>query len=130
MFREIRIKATNGLLVLLFGLVLEAGAAAGFVLAVRGREPVWAAAFFAGFVLLAIALGGLLTVSPNEAKVLTLFGRYVGTVRDAGLWWGNPFYAKRRVSLLVRNFETSKLKVNDSHSNPIEIARTATRRPS
>jgi regulator of protease activity HflC (stomatin/prohibitin superfamily) len=65
---------------------------------------------------------GLFTVNPNEAKVLTLFGRYVGTVRDAGLWFANPFYAKKKISLRVRNFETTKLKVNDNHSNPIEIA--------
>jgi regulator of protease activity HflC (stomatin/prohibitin superfamily) len=69
-----------------------------------------------------IMMIGLFTVSPNEAKVLTLFGRYVGTVREAGLWYANPFYAKKRISLRVRNFETAKLKVNDNHSNPIEIA--------
>jgi regulator of protease activity HflC (stomatin/prohibitin superfamily) len=61
-------------------------------------------------------------VNPNDAKVLTLFGRYIGTVREAGLWFANPFYAKKRISLRVRNFETAKLKVNDNHSNPIEIA--------
>ncbi|MEP7348306.1 MAG: SPFH domain-containing protein, partial [Gemmatimonadaceae bacterium] len=60
-------------------------------------------------------------MNPNDGKVLSLFGKYVGTVRDQGLWWANPFYSKKRVSLRVRNFETTKLKVNDSHSNPIEI---------
>ena len=58
---------------------------------------------------------------PDRA-VLTLFGKYVGTVREAGLWFANPFFAKKRISLRVRNFETTKLKVNDNHSNPIEIA--------
>jgi regulator of protease activity HflC (stomatin/prohibitin superfamily) len=72
-------------------------------------------------VVVSIGFGGLFTVNPNEARVLTLFGRYVGTVRDAGLWFANPFYAKKRISLRVRNFETTKLKVNDNHSNPIEI---------
>jgi regulator of protease activity HflC (stomatin/prohibitin superfamily) len=75
----------------------------------------------AGIVLL-IALGGFFTVAPNEGKVLQFFGRYVGTVRDAGPRWTNPFYSKRGVSLRVRNFESSKLKVNDLDGNPIEIA--------
>jgi regulator of protease activity HflC (stomatin/prohibitin superfamily) len=75
----------------------------------------------AGIVLL-IALAGFFTVAPNEGKVLQFFGRYVGTVRDAGPRWTNPFYSKRGVSLRVRNFESSKLKVNDLDGNPIEIA--------
>jgi len=74
-----------------------------------------------GIVLL-ICLGGFFTVAPNEGKVLQFFGRYVGTVRDAGPRWTNPFYSKRGVSLRVRNFESSKLKVNDLDGNPIEIA--------
>ena len=65
---------------------------------------------------------GLFMVQPNEAKVLTLFGSYSGTVRDAGLRWANPFLAKRSVSLRIRNFESEKLKVNDLHGSPIEIA--------
>jgi len=74
-----------------------------------------------GIVLL-VCLGGFFTVAPNEGKVLQFFGRYVGTVRDAGPRWTNPFYSKRGVSLRVRNFESSKLKVNDLDGNPIEIA--------
>jgi regulator of protease activity HflC (stomatin/prohibitin superfamily) len=69
-----------------------------------------------------ILLGGLLIVNPNEAQVLQLFGTYVGTLRDQGFRWVNPFTSKRRISLRVRNFETSKLKVNDLDGNPIEIA--------
>jgi len=72
--------------------------------------------------VLLICLGGFFTVAPNEGKVLQFFGRYVGTVRDAGPRWANPFYSKRGVSLRVRNFESSKLKVNDLDGNPIEIA--------
>ena len=71
---------------------------------------------------LLVCLGGFFTVAPNEGKVLQFFGRYVGTVRDAGPRWTNPFYSKRGVSLRVRNFESSKLKVNDLDGNPIEIA--------
>lgn len=69
-----------------------------------------------------ILLAGLFTVHPNQGVVLQLFGRYVGTVRSAGLRWSNPFYSKKPISLRSRNFETSKLKVNDRDGNPIEIA--------
>lgn len=77
-------------------------------------------------VVLAVAgifgLTGLFTVSPNEAKVLQLFGNSMGTVREPGLRWVNPFYTKRGLSLRVRNFESERLKVNDLAGNPIEIA--------
>jgi len=65
---------------------------------------------------------GFFQVQPNQGQVLQLFGRYAGTARDEGLRWTNPFYAKRSLSLRVRNFESSKLKVNDFDGNPIEIA--------
>ncbi len=65
---------------------------------------------------------GLFTVEPNEAKVLQLFGTYKGTVRQQGLFFANPFFSKKRITLRARNFETQHLKVNDKHSNPVEIA--------
>jgi regulator of protease activity HflC (stomatin/prohibitin superfamily) len=67
-------------------------------------------------------LFGLFMVQPNNAVVLQLFGRYVGTTREEGLRWANPFYSKRPISLRVRNFESSKLKVNELEGSPIEIA--------
>jgi regulator of protease activity HflC (stomatin/prohibitin superfamily) len=67
-------------------------------------------------------LKGFFQVAPNEGQVMQLFGKYAGTVRIEGLRWTNPFFTKRRVSLRVRNFESNKLKVNDSDGNPIEIA--------
>jgi regulator of protease activity HflC (stomatin/prohibitin superfamily) len=72
----------------------------------------------------AVGLGfaGLTPVNPNEARALVLFGHYAGTVRTQGLQWVNPFTVRRRISVRVRNFETSKLKVNDHDGNPIEIA--------
>lgn len=69
-----------------------------------------------------LLLKGLFQVAPNEGQVLQLFGKYAGTVRHEGLRWTNPFYSKKRLSLRVRNFESGKLKVNDSDGNPIEIA--------
>ena len=74
------------------------------------------------FALEPLLLKGFFQVAPNEGQVLQLFGKYAGTVREAGLRWTNPFYTKQRISLRVRNFESSKLKVNDSDGNPIEIA--------
>jgi hypothetical protein len=73
-------------------------------------------------VIVAIFWAGFFMVHPNEAKVLQLFGKYVGTLHDAGLKWANPFYSKTAVSTRVRNFESGKLKVNDSRGSPIEIA--------
>jgi regulator of protease activity HflC (stomatin/prohibitin superfamily) len=65
---------------------------------------------------------GVFVVNPNEGRVLQLFGDYVGTASTAGLRWANPFYTKKRISLRVRNFASTKLKVNDLEGNPIEIA--------
>jgi len=73
-------------------------------------------------VIVAIFWAGFFMVHPNQAKVLQLFGKYTGTVHEPGLKWANPFYSKTAVSTRVRNFESSKLKVNDSRGSPIEIA--------
>ncbi len=67
-------------------------------------------------------LCGVYTIQPNQAAVLSLFGKYVGTVKDPGLRWNNPFYAKKKVSQRVRNFESGRLKVNELDGSPIEIA--------
>ncbi len=69
-----------------------------------------------------ILMGGLFVVNPNEGRVVQLFGKYVGTARQPGLRWVNPFTTRKRVSQRVRNFESGKLKVNDRDGNPIEIA--------
>ncbi|MCU1233290.1 MAG: hypothetical protein JWP63_1257 [Candidatus Solibacter sp.] len=92
---------------------------------------IWAVAAENGYAILAaivvfavdmICLAGFAVVNPNEAKVVQLFGVYQGTIKTQGFWWVNPFTRRRRVSLRVRNFESSKLKVNDQDGNPIEIA--------
>ena len=89
------------------------GAHAGSLLQVLG------AAFT--ILVLAISLGGFFVVEPNQSTVLLLFGNYRGSERRPGLWWTNPFMTKKRVTMRVRNFESSKLKVNDHDGNPIEI---------
>jgi regulator of protease activity HflC (stomatin/prohibitin superfamily) len=85
-------------------------------------QPLSAAPAAIAIALLAFLSKGFFQVQPNQGQVMQLFGRYAGTVREEGLRWTNPFYAKRAVSLRVRNFESGKLKVNDSDGNPIEIA--------
>ncbi len=67
-------------------------------------------------------IGGLYKVEPNQSAVLSLFGKYIGTTRTPGLRWNNIFFAKKKISLRVRNFESGRLKVNDSGGSPIEIA--------
>jgi len=72
--------------------------------------------------VLGVLFGGLFVVNPNEAKVLQLFGKYVGSAKEPGLRWANPFYMKKKVSLRAVSFESGKLKVNDLDGNPVEIA--------
>jgi regulator of protease activity HflC (stomatin/prohibitin superfamily) len=79
------------------------------------------AAVVVGLVAL-LCLCGLYMVEPNQSAVVSLFGKYVGTVKDNGLRWNNPFYSKKKVSQRVRNFESGKLKVNELDGSPIEIA--------
>ena len=121
MYREKEHPAANGFVVLFVLLVLLV---AGIYFAVRefqAASELTGLAFTLGVVVISVLLGGLFIVQPNEAKALILFGTYKGTVRKDGFWWANPFLVKKPISLRVRNFETAKLKVNDNHSNPIEI---------
>jgi regulator of protease activity HflC (stomatin/prohibitin superfamily) len=102
-------------------------AAAGFclwqlILAIQNHRDPLIIACAIGFAFSAFLLTGLFVVNPNEAKVLQLFGQYVGTAKTPGLRFANPLYRKRTISQRVRNFESGKLKVNDLDGNPIEIA--------
>jgi len=92
------------------------------VQAFQGGAPIPGFSYLLAAFISLICLGGLFVVNPNEARVLQLFGDYVGTVKQDGLRWANPFYSKRSIMLRVRNFESAKLKVNDHDGNPIEIA--------
>ncbi len=93
----------------------------GFITAIRTESVGLLLPSLGAMLVLIVLWCGLFTVQPNQSRVLQLFGDYVGSVRTAGLWWANPFFSKKAVSLRVRNFETTKLKVNDHASNPIEI---------
>jgi regulator of protease activity HflC (stomatin/prohibitin superfamily) len=91
------------------------------ILAVAMQDPIIAVGAFVVVALDIFLLRGLFIVNPNEGKVLQLFGHYVGTVRQPGLKWANPLYFRKSISLRMRNFESSQLKVNDHDGNPIEI---------
>ena len=93
--------------------------------ALAGPGPTGALASLGCGLLFLLSFGllkGFFVVQPNQARVLQLFGAYRGTVRATGLRWTHPLYAKSRVSVRVRNFESERLKVNDSEGNPVEIA--------
>ncbi len=72
-------------------------------------------------ITLLLVLPGFIAIEPNSSRVLNLFGKYVGSVKDSGFFWINPFYTKRKISLRAVNFDTQTLKVNDKHGNPIMI---------
>jgi regulator of protease activity HflC (stomatin/prohibitin superfamily) len=120
MVREVERKAMSGIGPLLLQLAVAAACVFGLIFA-KGNP--WVVVLLV-LVLVAdfISLFGLFIVNPNEAKVLQLFGSYVGSVRDPGLRFANPFYSGKAISLRVRNFESNKLKVNDHDGSPIEIA--------
>jgi regulator of protease activity HflC (stomatin/prohibitin superfamily) len=130
MIRELPRKAPHGipiLIILLLAIAATVIAVIRKAIALSEYNPgpleVWALIGLIAILVIEIfLLAGLFTIQPNKGQVLTLFGDYKGTARDAGLRWANPFYTKRAVSLRIRNFETGKLKVNDSRGNPIEIA--------
>ncbi|MBJ2175823.1 SPFH domain-containing protein [Aureibaculum sp. A20] len=108
------IKVPNGYFMLFLSLVLIVGGIYGFVT----FDIVFIVAVIIGIFL----LPGFFLVNPNTSKVLLLFGKYVGTVKDNGFFWANPFYTKRKISLRASNFDSERVKVNDKLGNPIMIS--------
>ncbi len=113
---EKTLKARSGYLALLLSIGLIGAA-------------VYVVIFFKAVVLAAllvltsfIILAGIYMINPNESKVMNLFGKYVGTVKENGLFWINPLYSKRKISLRARNFDSERVKVNDKMGNPILIS--------
>ena len=122
MITEVKRKVPSGYLMLFVLLLVQIGLVFWFIQSVQSDSvPSILAGVFLTIVNI-VMLAGLFMVHPNEAKVLQLFGQYVGTAYEPGLKWANPFYSKTAVSERIRNFESGKLKVNDSHGSPIEIA--------
>ncbi len=122
MIRENERTIPSGYLMIVVLFIAEAGSIYWFVQEIQALSV---AGIIAASILTTVVLilwFGFFMVHPNEARVLQLFGAYVGTARQPGLRWANPFYTKKAVSVRIRNFESSKLKVNDSRGSPIEIA--------
>ncbi|MEU5519381.1 SPFH domain-containing protein [Streptomyces sp. NPDC052079] len=124
--REVAAHSIGGGLALLLGLL---GLLAGAALVISATAVSGAGAkavLIVGGILVAIAaflaMCGLNMVAPGEARVVQLFGRYRGTIRQDGLRWVNPFTSRTKISTRVRNHETAVLKVNDAYGNPIELA--------
>ena len=122
MIREIKRTVTSGYLMLVVLAVVQLGLAYAVYLAGNAQNIGGVIAAVLASIIVLICWAGLFMVHPNEAKVLQLFGQYVGTCHDPGLRWANPFYAKASVSTRVRNFESGQLMVNDSNGSPVEIA--------
>jgi regulator of protease activity HflC (stomatin/prohibitin superfamily) len=120
MIRERQVSAVSGGFMLLA--LLAAGVGLIVTVITHVNAPKVVVPCMVGVVAVVVCLCGLFVVNPNEAKVLQLFGRYVGTVREPGLRWSSPFYSKKKVSVRIRNFESNKLKVNDHDGSPVEIA--------
>lgn len=122
MTREIVRKPASGGLVLLADLVLSVLSIVVFVSGVRAGAPLTIIAGVLLFLAAALIAAGLFVVQPNQAAVLIFFGKYVGSVKENGFWWVNPFTVKTKISLRARNLNGERLKVNDKAGNPIEIA--------
>lgn len=122
MIREQKREAVSGYLMIAVLAVLQLGFAAVIVRGAMVQSPPMVIVGVLASIIVLICWAGLFMVHPNEAKVLQLFGKYVGTVHDPGLRWANPFFSKVSVSTRIRNFESSTLKVNDANGSPIEIA--------
>lgn len=150
MVQEQKYRPGSGWLGLIVGLGLTVGAVASLVQAIRladdGPNLWWLGGAGISLLLGMLVLGGLQAISPNESRVYLLFGSYIGSTRDSGFFWVNPFFTKKKISLRVRNFETGSIttpemtdatgkvvqhktrsvgrpsKVNDRDGNPIELS--------
>ncbi|ANY66509.1 hypothetical protein BBD42_08590 [Paenibacillus sp. BIHB 4019] len=121
--KEYKAWHVNGFLALLIGILSLVGGVILIVFGASDSQPDFLLIIAGALLILVfiIAASSLTIVQPNEAKVITFFGKYIGTVRNAGLWMTLPLTNKQKVSLKVRNFNSHTLKVNDADGNPIEI---------
>jgi regulator of protease activity HflC (stomatin/prohibitin superfamily) len=115
MTNEKSIQPANGYLMLFLFLLILIMSIAGLI---AMKNP-W---FIALIAISLFMLTGLILVNPNGSRVLLLFGKYIGTVKTNGLFWANPLYVKKKISLRARNFDSERLKVNDKLGNPIIIS--------
>ncbi|WP_343488459.1 SPFH domain-containing protein [Allomuricauda sp. d1] len=115
MSEEKTISPINGYFMLFIFIILFFG---GIAMVLNTGSPWYGIAVFLGFVL----AFGLVLVNPNSSRVLLLFGKYVGTIKKNGLFWVNPLYSKKKISLRASNFDSERLKVNDKLGNPVMIS--------
>jgi len=115
MKQETIIKPANGYLMLLIAFVLFIG---GILISIKFETPIYLIVTLIGFIF----FFGFILVNPNTSKVVLLFGKYVGTIKSNGLYWANPLYKKRTISLRASNFDSERLKVNDKLGNPVMIS--------
>jgi len=122
MIQEKSVTPVSGYLALVVILVLQIASVISLINAIQAENAAWIIVSVLLVAGIFLCWFGLFMVNPNEAKVLQLFGKYVGTAREPGLRFANPFYAKKKVSVRIRNFESGQLKVNEAGGSPIEIA--------
>ncbi len=109
------IKPTSGYLMLLVFFTLFIGS---ITIAIKFKSPI----FLLALIVAVFILFGFILVNPNTSKVILLFGKYVGTIKQNGLYWANPFFTKKSISLRASNFDSERLKVNDKLGNPVMIS--------
>ena len=112
----------SGYLWLFLGVVLIGIAITSLVFGILTETLLWLIPIIGGVLCGVLILVGLFIVNPNDSRVLVLFGKYKGTVKQNGFAWANPFYVKKLITLRARNLNGEKIKVNDKAGNPIEIA--------
>nr|WP_111708100.1 SPFH domain-containing protein [Lutibacter citreus] len=115
MTQEKIIKVSNGYIMAFLIIIFLAGMFTGIF-----NKIVWL--IFMSILLIIITVPGFFLVNPNTSKVLLLFGKYIGTVKENGFYWANPLYKKRDISLRASNFDSERVKVNDKLGNPIMIS--------
>lgn len=115
MTNEKTINPLNGYFMLFLCLFLIVG---GISMIVKTHSPIYVISIILGL----ITLMGVVLVNPNSSRVLLLFGKYVGTIKKNGLFWVNPLYSKKKISLRASNFDSERLKVNDKLGNPVMIS--------
>lgn len=115
-------KCMNGYLMFVLYLGLLAFTIYSFISMIKSKEVDLLLQFLPSLIVTILLMPGFFVVQPNEARVLVLFGKYIGSVRESGFCWANPLAVKKHVSLRIRNFNSDKIKVNDLDGNPIEIA--------
>ena len=114
MKNEKTINALSGYFMLLITAILISVVVYGII-----NQIFWLVPFI---ILVILCIRGFFLVNPNSSKVLLLFGKYIGTVKDNGFFWANPFYTRKRISLRASNFDSERVKVNDKLGNPIMIS--------